>query len=855
MIIQVAIETVTCILGQISDLNSEYSEAVRLMEGLSGGLHVMLSFVERRINDQNPVDPAAMSHLKSTLDSTSLLIEEIRVALGKKIGCVPYGKWMVYGAPLLGGCLGKAGSTKFIKRLHDAEGDLNGTIKFLELQMAATAVSALSVLSNDKTAIAELFRTKEGRKFWTSNFGDIFSVHQKDFATGLVKEARRVFGDDKWSNDSSLSRSYTYCAYLAADLARSTVIEARELAVAAGENTVAEWISVGLDGKARTALLPGHYGAVTCMACSDKGHLVTGGFDGTVKIFALVDGKPTHSCTLVGHNDPVTCVDVSDSEIASGSADGFLRIWSLHDGIPKACYPVPAAVRSVSLFGGLVAYSCEGPERCITIKKIDTGVTVNKLHGHAGGVKSMTFSGCGRLLSVGADRCLKEWYPDEATYVRYVTQAHSNGIEHVLHHADFVATATNKEIRFYDPTDVSSASGGFVAKLESSGEGHSSVLAACVVRPLAAVVLATREPFGAMFASRLTVVFHADKGKVRRETLPTCRPDYPTSLSARESTVFAGIESGQIVWFDVTKEDGLIPRGAVGSARQGSRPSLRDSESSVRAPLLVSRNNSAVTSGRRDEIHFHHGGERAAVVRESASALCWHDGGWAAACGRRLRLYDEGGRLMNTFDLEGVAASLHWAANKFFVDVRGTEGDSRTICEIEAFTGRSVDLTREPCARDAPGAALVLGDQYLAWAGYFEGSLSAIDTRNLAPIDSVRYDHVDVDPITLVSGAGSSKCFVTVHGGLDLLLWKDMTGPERRLTTFAEPVTSLFILSEEADVVAGLADGSVVASVGVASRTFVDHALGGAAVAPSAAGFFSVGSEGSLVCHALPQSS
>jgi WD40 repeat protein len=852
MILQAAIESVTCILGQISDLNSEYGEAVRLMEGLSGGLHVMLSFVERRINDQNPVDPVAMSHLENTLGSISRLIEEIRVALRRKIGCFHYGEWLVYGAPLLNGCLGKAGSTKFVKRLHDAEGDLNGTIKFLELQMTASAVSALSVMSNDKAAIVEMFGNAETRKFWTSNFGELFSVHQKEFAAALIKEARRALGDDRWSNDSSLSRSYTYCAYLAADIARSAVVDARALAAAAGEKTVAEWLVAGLDGKARTALLPGHHGAVTCMACG-SGHLVTGGSDGTVKIFALVDGKPTHSCTLIGHNDPVTCVSVSDSEIASGSVDGFIRVWSLHDGFPKACYPVSTAVRSVSCYGALVAFSCESPEMCITVKRMDTGVTVNKLHGHAGGVRSLTFAGYDSVFSVGADRCLKEWSPDNAVYVRCVTQAHSNSVEHVLHHEDFVATVTNKDVRFYDPKFVSSASGGFVAKIGSSHEGHSSVLAACVVRPLGAVVLAMREALGAMFASRLVTVFHADGGEVRFETLPTYRSDYPTSLSASENTVFAGMESGQIVWYDAT-EEGLVPRGSIGSARQGSPPSLRDSEPAARAPLLVSGQNCVATAGQKDEMRFHFGGDRS-VVRESASALCWYERGWAAACGKALRLYDERGRLMNTFDLFGTAASLQWVNNKFLADVRVAGGDSRIICEIDASTGRTVDLTREPCARDAPGAALVLGDRYLAWPGYFEGSLSAMDTRVLSVVDSVRYDNVDIDPITIVCGVGSSACFVTVHGGLDLLLWKDMSGPVRRLTTFAEPVTSLFISSDDADVVAGLADGSVVATSGASSKVFVDHALGGAAVAPSPGGFYSVGSEGSLVCRSLHQSS
>ncbi len=138
----------------------------------------------------------------------------------------------------------------------------------------------------------------------------------------------------------------------------------------------------------------------------------------------------------------------------------------------------------------------------------------------------------------------------------------------------------------------------------------------------------------------------------------------------------------------------------------------------------------------------------------------------------------------------------------------------------------------------------MLGDRYIVWPGYFEGTLSALDTKSMCTIDAVKYDHVEIDPITLI--CGSITCFVTVHGGLDLLLWNDFSGPVKRMKTYSEPVSSIFIATADT-IVAGLADGSVVTG----SRTYIDHAIGGVSVYPSCSGFFSVGTEGSLVNHCM----
>lgn len=809
-------------LGQIAKLNSEYAEAVRLTEGLSGGLHVMLSFVERRINDRNPVDQASLEHLTGTLDAIGALVDEIRSRMGRRVWCVPYGRWSVYGAPLLGPCLGKAGSTKLVKRLTDLEGDLNGTIKFLELQMSANAVNALSALSEDKTVMAGLFGSEEGRRFWALGFGDRFSVPQAEFAARL---ARRV------------PASEAFCAYVASDLATSSTVDAGAFAAAVGTHASVEaWAASCAGGRARTAVLPGHHGAVTCARCTIS-HLVTGGADGAIKVFALTGGgKPVYMRALVGHNGAVTCLDASeaDAAVVSGSADGTLRVWSLHDGTARACYGLGSAARCVSWSDGTLVYACEG-DMCIRVRNASTGEVVSSMHGHAGGVKAIHPCGPGRAFSVGADRGLKEWTGDPRP-ARTVPQAHPNRIKFVVGQDGLLATVTNRTIRFYDPDNICSE-----AVVESVGDMNASVKAACVIGELGSVVVAIREKFGEAVASaRLLAVFRSG---ARYETLIASRTDSVCSLAATGRYLYAGTDGGRVLWYRAD-EKGFSVQGSIGSAAGGSVPRSLGERSA--APLLASDGDSAVTSSESGALEFHCASSPSAVVAATATAVCRHGGGWAAACGDSVRVFDRNGKLLSTARASGRVSSVVWskASDATFVDLRvGRYG--RSICGLDVATGRETELACEPSAREACAPTLVLDDHFLVWPGYYEGSLAAIDARSMKVLDPVKFDHLEVDPVTAV--ASSSSSFVTVHGALDVLIWTDVaSGPERRVKTYEEPVSSI-LLTDRGELVAGLMDGSVAVDVEEDSRVFVDHVPGRVLVSASARGVYSLGAEGCLV--------
>lgn len=845
-----AVSQITGILGKISELTSDYNEAMRLMSGLSGALVVLTEFIERRIGDANEIDPKAMSHLIETLAAIEAKIDDIHATIGKKWACFPYGKWYVYGAPVIGPCFGRAGSTKLIKQLSDLEGDLAGDIKFLELQMTANAVQSLSAISSVQGAIAKVFDNRETREFWIASFGDEFTVSQDDVADRLLGVLRGV---REQHIDSELSRAYKLCSFLAADLARAAVVTAGGFSNRLGGQGVESWILGSVAHKARTVLVPGHVGPVRAITCSE-GFLITGGDDASVKVFALSDsGVPMHRATLVGHNDSVTCVDVcgDDGMVVSGSRDGFIRTWSLYGGESVGCYPVSSEVRAMACASEDILYACAAPTMSINVRNAKTGSVVSKMFGHAGGVTSIAVDesaeGGTRIFSSGADRSLKQWSLPSHEQVALVPQAHSIWIRHVLRHDSFLASVSNRDVRFYSPDDINAES--VVARVCERTRGSGEVCGACVVRTRACVVLATSERFAESANARLHAVFPSDEGAVRYQSmLRTDAGEAPSCLASYNGLVYVGFTSGSVRWFSLG-ESGFSELGSVGAAMSGGAPALDDVAT---PPLMSARGDRVVTAHPPNRLAFHPGGT-AVKLPEPATAVSHseHGTGWVVGAGQKLLVFGDDGERTAEFGVGGTVSSVHASLvrRKLFMDIR-RKHNVRTIVVCDSSSGVCNDLLREPCSPDSmcrPG--LVLNDRYMVWPGYFDGTLAVMDTVELRSHTPLRYSHLEVDPITDI--ATSSAWFVTLHGGLDVLMWNDVKdGPRRCVKTFQNPVASV-VITAEGRMVAGCADGTVFAD-DEDGKVFVDHSLGPVTVVnASGGGFYSLGVESSLVRHHL----
>ena len=835
---------ITGILGKISELTSSYNESMRLMGGLSGALAVLTEFIQRRVGEDNEVDPQAMRSMVETLDAIEGKIDEIHALLGKRWLCVPYGKWYVYGSPLLAPCAGRIGSTKIIKQLNDLQGDLDGDIKFLELQMMANAVRSLSDISNVQAAIIGAFRNREARGFWISSFGESFAVGQNALAerlVGVVRETRDV------QNDSGKSKSATLCAYVAACLARAAEVDVRAFADAVGEGPVEALIEGAVGGAARSVLVPGHYGPVTCL-CSKGGFLVSGGRDGTVKVFALSEsGVPVLRSTLVGHNDAVTCVDVCDSEalVVSGSSDGFIRTWSLYGGEEVDCFSVVSGVRSVSCTASEIVYACEGPAMSINVRDARSGRIVSKMYGHAGGVTSLAADG-GTVFSSGADRAVRKWSIAGNASAAAVPQAHSVAIKFVVRHPEFVASVSNRDVRFYAADDLADA--GARVRLCENTAGRGEVRGACALRGRACVVLATSEPFAEAANARLHAVYPgAGQGAGHHTPVRTDPGESPVSVASGGDAVYVGFSSGAVRWYAL-EDGGFVLRGEVGSAVRGTNPVLAEAGSAL--PLLANRGESVASAHPPDVVTFHGSGRRRRLPGPATalSATETEDAGWAVGCGGRLLVYDAAGENERAFGVEGEIAHVLSSPirQRMFLDSR-KKPNVRTISVFDSATGEANDLVNEPCpASKTCAPCLVLDDRYLVWPGYFDGTLSVLDTMELRSFEPVGYSRLEVDPVSDI--ASSRAWFVTLHGKLDTLLWNGVKeGPSRRLNTFRDPVASLAVSPGGGKLVAGCSDGTVHVE-DEETETYVDHSLGPVSVVVAGdSTVYSMGAEGSLV--------
>jgi len=58
--------------------------------------------------------------------------------------------------------------------------------------------------------------------------------------------------------------------------------------------------------------------------------LVSGGSDGSVRVWSLSAGAPVHR--LAAHDNSVTSLQFDDVRIVSGGSDGRVKIWSLKTG-------------------------------------------------------------------------------------------------------------------------------------------------------------------------------------------------------------------------------------------------------------------------------------------------------------------------------------------------------------------------------------------------------------------------------------------------------------------------------------------------------------------------------------------
>ncbi|UGT65225.1 WD40 repeat domain-containing protein [Nocardia asteroides] len=209
------------------------------------------------------------------------------------------------------------------------------------------------------------------------------------------------------------------------DAVACTEFGGRPVAVTGGrDGTVRVW---DLDTGTEHLVLPGHTPAVRAVACTQLGArpvAVTGGLDRRVRVWYLDTG--TEHLVLTSHTGSVlavACTELGGRPVAvTASDDGTVRVWYLDTGTEHLVLTGHTgwvwAVACTKLGGRPVAVT-GGLDRTVRVWYLDTGTEHLVLTGHTGSVFAVACTQLGaRPVAVTGgrdDQTVRVWYLDTGT--------------------------------------------------------------------------------------------------------------------------------------------------------------------------------------------------------------------------------------------------------------------------------------------------------------------------------------------------------------------------------------------------------------------------------------------------------
>ncbi len=177
--------------------------------------------------------------------------------------------------------------------------------------------------------------------------------------------------------------------------------DGQTLASASWDGTVRLWPVGG--GEPR--VLDGHRGPVHAVAYLPDGALVSGGYDGLVRLVA-----PAGAVTTIELGLPVNTLAVLGGEILAAGADGQIRFIAPTGGTVEAMplVEVPIVALAVNRERDLVAVA--GFRGALVLMDRKSRQVLRRLAGPAFPLWSLAFSDDGReILTGGADRLVRRW--------------------------------------------------------------------------------------------------------------------------------------------------------------------------------------------------------------------------------------------------------------------------------------------------------------------------------------------------------------------------------------------------------------------------------------------------------------
>lgn len=180
-------------------------------------------------------------------------------------------------------------------------------------------------------------------------------------------------------------------------------------------------------GRARMNILRGHSNGVTCLQMDDN-ILASGSYDATIRIWNLETGAEVR--VLRGHQAGIRCLQFDDSKLISGSLDGVVKIWNYNTGeCLSTLQGHTSGVITVHFDGEFLASG--SIDKSIKIFNFQTKVSYC-LRGHDDWVNSVRLDNESRTLLSASDDCtVKLWDLDTKSVIRTFV-GHVGHVQQVL---------------------------------------------------------------------------------------------------------------------------------------------------------------------------------------------------------------------------------------------------------------------------------------------------------------------------------------------------------------------------------------------------------------------------------------
>ena len=167
-------------------------------------------------------------------------------------------------------------------------------------------------------------------------------------------------------------------------------------------------------------LLTGHKGAVNALEYSaDGSRLFSAGADGAVRQWKLEADQSPDSKDWTGAGGAINSFSLHSDQVwaASAGANGVIHLLELsNDNPPKSVkqFKHPNAVRAVAFADRCLVAA--GDDGVVRVWDIESGLEIERLHGHQGAILGLATTDSRRVFTAGADKTVRGWQRAVSAY-------------------------------------------------------------------------------------------------------------------------------------------------------------------------------------------------------------------------------------------------------------------------------------------------------------------------------------------------------------------------------------------------------------------------------------------------------